>query len=206
MTEPLAVAVAVEDVVPGVLYWEVHDEGIDFVSSSHAVQISDGTVLIDPLPLAPDALERLVPATAVVLTASVHQRSAWRLRRDLGVEVWAPALSHQVEEEPDSRYGDGDRLPGGLLAIFTPGAGTTQHSLLLEGDRRVLFTPDLFAHEPGRPLQLVPAQYMHDPEEARLSAEKLLGYDFDVLCTSHGRPVTSAPHAAISRALEADAG
>jgi glyoxylase-like metal-dependent hydrolase (beta-lactamase superfamily II) len=201
MSEPQAVATTVEEIATGVFYWEVHDERIDFVSSSHAIRAGDGAVLIDPLPLAAAAAEQLGAATAIILTASVHQRSAWRLRRELGVEIWAPALSREVAEEPDRRYREGDRLPADLLAIFTPGAGTTQHSLLLTGEQRVMFTPDLFAHPAGTPLRFVPAQYMHDPEEARRSAERLLGYDFDVLCTSHGRPVTEAPRAAIAAAL-----
>jgi hypothetical protein len=42
---------------------------------------------------------------------------------------------------------------------------------------------------------------MHDPAEARRSAEKLLGVDFSVLCTGHGEPVKDEPHGAIRAAL-----
>ena len=56
---------------------------------------------------------------------------------------------------------------------------------------------------PHLELGLVPAQYMHDSEEARRSAEKLLGLSFAVLCTGHGAPVTDDPHAAIRAALDA---
>lgn len=195
-------AEVVEEVVPGVWYWSVHDERIDFLSSAHAVAADRGAVLIDPLPLTPDAQRALGPIHAVVLTTSAHQRSAWRLRRELGVRVFAPAGAREVEEEPDERYGDGDRLPGDLLAIFTPGAGTRQHSLLDE-ERRVLFTPDLFVVPPGGSLALTPAQYMHDPAEARRSVERLLELDFAVLCTGHGRPVRDDPKAAIRAALQA---
>ncbi len=200
MSEPRAVAEAVEEVVPGVWYWSVHDERIDFVSSAHAVAADRGAVLIDPLPLTPDAERVLGPIHAVVLTTSSHQRSAWRLRRELGMRVWAPRLAREVDEEPDERYEDGDRLPGDLLAIYTPGAGTQQHSLLDE-KRGVLFTPDLFVCPPGGRLALTPAEYMHDPAQARRSAGKLLELDFSVLCTGHGRPVVEDPKAAIRAAL-----
>jgi len=202
MSEPRAVAEAAEEVVPGVWHWRVHDDRIDFVSAAHAVESDEGTVLIDPLPLAPEALSRLGRVAAVCLTTSGHQRSSWRLRRELGVPVWAPALVREVDEEPDERYGDGDRLPGGLLAVFTPGAGTRQHSLL-DGKRGVLFTPDLFVVPPGGRLSFTPSQYMHDPAEARRSAEKLLGLAFSVLCTGHGAPVLDDPKAAIRAALQA---
>jgi hypothetical protein len=202
VSEPREVAEHVEEITPGVWHWRIHDDRIDYVSSSHAVAGETGTVLIDPLPLAPEALAQLGPISAICLTTSSHQRSSWRLRRELDVEVWAPALTKQSDEEPDHRYSEDDLLPGGLIAVFTPGAGTTQHTLLLGGAPGVAFTPDLFTHAPGKTLALVSAQYMHDPEEARRSSEKLLGLSFSILCTGHGVPAADDPHAAIRAALE----
>ena len=202
MSEPKAVATGVEEVVPGVWYWGIHDERIDAPGSAHAVSSHEGTVLIDPLPLAAEPAAELGSVSAICLTTSSHQRSSWRLRSELGVPVWAPALVREIDEEPDVRYAEGDVLPGGLEAIFTPGAGTTQHSFL-HRPSRALFTPDLFARMPDAQLGMVPAQYMHDPEEARRSAEKLLELDFSILCLGHGRPVTEDPHGAIRAALAA---
>jgi glyoxylase-like metal-dependent hydrolase (beta-lactamase superfamily II) len=202
VSEPRASAEAVEEVVPGVWHWEVADERIGgYVSSAHAVGAEGGVVLIDPLPLVLDALVGLGDVSEICLTTSSHQRSAWRLRRELGVRVWAPAASREVEEEPDERYSEGDELPAGLQPIFTPGAGTTQHSLLLDREGGVLFTPDLFVHPAGSELALIPAEYAHDPEQARQTAERLLDLDFTVLCTGHGAPVTDDPKAAVRAAL-----
>ena len=200
MSEPRTAADRVEEVVPGVWSWSVHDDRIDFVSTAHAVGDGDEVVLIDPLPLASNALAELGDVTAICLTAGTHQRSSWRLRRELGARVYAPALSRQIEEEPDVRYSDGDELPGGLRAVFTPGAGTTQHTFLLEREGGVAFVPDLFTHVPERGLRTVWDEYMHDPAEARRSIEKLLELPFSVLCLDHGAPVTDDPKGAI-RAL-----
>jgi hypothetical protein len=200
MSEPNAVADTVEEVVPGVWTWSVHDDRIDFVSTSHAVSGTDGTVLIDPLPLDPDALHGLGEVAAICLTAGTHQRSAWRYRRELEVPVYAPALSKLIEEEPDVRYSEGDELPGGLEAVFTPGAGTTQHTFLLEREGGIAFVPDLFANMPGRGLAIVGEEEMPDPEQARESIRKLLDLPFAMLCLDHGVPVTEDPKAAI-RAL-----
>jgi glyoxylase-like metal-dependent hydrolase (beta-lactamase superfamily II) len=87
--------------------------------------------------------------------------------------------------------------------VFTPGAGTTQHTFLLESGPGVAFAPDLFARPPDGRLSLVPAEFMHDPEEARRSAEKLLDLRFSVLCLGHGVPVLDDPHEAIRAALAA---
>ena len=201
MSEPRTTATSVSEVAPGVWHWHIFDERIGgHISAAHAVRSDQGVVVIDPLPLAPEALQALGTVEAVCLTASGHQRSAWRLRRELGARVWAPMLATELEEEPDERYSEGER-PGGLLAYFTPGAGTRQHSLLLEQSGGVLFTPDLFAHPPDGELAFVSAQYMHDPEQARRTAQALLELDFAVLCTSHGLPVTEDPKAAIQAAI-----
>ena len=202
MSEPKAVAERVEEIRPGVWYWGILDERIgNAPGSAHAVADESGTVLIDPEPLAPEAMEQLGEVANICLTTSNHQRSSWRLRRELGVRVWAPALAREIEEEPDVRYEEGDELPGGLEAIFTPGAGTTQHSFLHASG--VLFTPDLFMHGPDGSLGMLPAAYMHDPEQARRSAEKLLSLDFSILCLGHGPPVTDDPVAVIRAALAA---
>jgi glyoxylase-like metal-dependent hydrolase (beta-lactamase superfamily II) len=204
MSEPKAVATAVEEVIPRAFHWHVRDDRIGgFISAAHAIQGSEGTVLIDPLPLAPDALAQLGAVAAIELTSGGHQRSAWRLRRELGAQVYAPALSQTLEEEPDVRYGDGDELPGGLIAIFTPGAGTTQHTLLWEGEPGIAFVSDLLVREPGQALEVIPAEYAHDVAEARRSIEKLLELPFSVLCLAHGTPITEDPKAAIRAALAA---
>jgi glyoxylase-like metal-dependent hydrolase (beta-lactamase superfamily II) len=193
VAECQAVAESAEEIVPGVWYWAVRDERIGgYWGSSHAA----AGVLIDPHRLAEEAFAALGEINATVLTTSSHQRSAWRFRRERGIPVHLPAIAKEMDEEPDARYGEGDALPGALQAIFTPGAGTTQHALLLAGDPGVLFTSDLFVRSREGPLDFVPAEYMHDPEEARRSAERLLELEFDVLCSGHGAPlVGGAKHA-----------
>jgi glyoxylase-like metal-dependent hydrolase (beta-lactamase superfamily II) len=149
VSEPKAVAQEAWQVVPGLWHLNLDDERISgFIGASHAVATDEGTVLIDPHPLAEDALVGLGAIAAIVLTASVHQRASWRLRRELGIPVWVPAPTRDAEEEPDERYSEGDRLPGGLDAIFTPGAGTTQHTLH-DRQRRAAFVSDLLVRPRG---------------------------------------------------------
>jgi glyoxylase-like metal-dependent hydrolase (beta-lactamase superfamily II) len=200
VSEPKTVAAALEEVVPGVRRWSIHDERIDFMGAAYAVTGGEGSVMIDPLPLESPSLDELGDVAAIVLTCGSHQRSAWRYRRELGARVYAPALVKENEEEPDVRYGDGDRLPGGLRAVFTPGAGTTQHTLLLE-DPHVAFVPDMLVETPEGNVAMLASRWMHDPEEARRSVEKLLDLDFDVLCLAHGGAVTKGAKDALRGAL-----
>lgn len=201
MSEPRAIAPDVEEVVPGVWHWAVRDDRIGgFLSAAHALEVAGEVVLIDPLPLAPAAFEGFGPVVAICLTTSSHQRSAWRYRREFDVEVWAPALARTFDEEPDRRYGDGDELPGGLRAVFTPGAGTSQHTLLAASPS-VVFVPDLLVHLSGERLEVIPGEYAHDVDEARRSIEMLLELPFEVLCLGHGSPVTHDAKDAIRAAL-----
>ena len=173
MSEPKTVATHVEEVEDvDVVYWHIADDRIGgFVSTAYGLRTDDGLVLIDPLPLEAPALERLGEIQAIVLTSGSHQRSAWRYRSELAVPVWAPALAQEIDEEPDERYGHGAVLPGDLFAFFTPGAGTTQHTLIL--DDYLAFVPDLVVRPPDGDLMLTPDEYMHDPGRARESVELL---------------------------------
>jgi glyoxylase-like metal-dependent hydrolase (beta-lactamase superfamily II) len=200
VSEPKTVATSIEEVIPGVWRWSIHDERIDFLGAAYAVKTDEGVVMIDPLPLEAVALAELGRVEAIVLTCGSHQRCAWRYRREFGVKVYAPALSKEIDEEPDVRYGDGDSLPGGLRAVFTPGAGTTQHTLLL-GDPKVAFVPDMLVETPDGRVAMLASRWMYDPEEARRSVEKLLDLDFDVLCLAHGGAVTKGANDALRDAL-----
>jgi glyoxylase-like metal-dependent hydrolase (beta-lactamase superfamily II) len=200
VSEPKTVAASVEEVVPGVHRWSIHDERINFVGAAYAVTTGDQVVMIDPLPLEDEALAELTPVEAIVLTCGSHQRCAWRYRRDFGVKVYAPALAKEIEEEPDVRYGEGDALPASLDPVFTPGAGTTQHTLVL-GDPKVAFVPDMLVETPEGRVAMLASRWMYDPAEARRSVEKLLDLDFDVLCLAHGGAVREGAKDAVRGAL-----
>ncbi len=66
MSEPKAVAPDAGEVVPGVWHWAIADDRIGgHFSAAHALATTEGTVLIDPLPLAATGLERLGSVCAI---------------------------------------------------------------------------------------------------------------------------------------------
>jgi hypothetical protein len=203
MSEPREIAERAEPVVDGVWHWRIRNSQIGgSISSSHALADGDGSVVIDPVRLAEEALAALPRPHAICLTAKPHQRAAWRFRRELGAEVWSPDGTRPLEEEPDHRYGDGDLLPGGLRAVRTPGPASVHFCLLREAEPGVIFCTDLLAKRPGGPLEFVPLEYHVDAAETRRSVERLLELPFSVLCLSHGDPVTDDPKAAIRDLLD----
>jgi hypothetical protein len=194
MSEPREIAPACERVTDGVWHWRIANGAIGgATSSSQAVAAGDDVVLVDPVRLALDALATLPRPTAICLTAKCHQRAAWRYQAEFGAPVWAPEGAVPMDGEPDHRYGAGDRLPGGLLAVHTPGPERVHYSFLLERDSGVLFCSDLLGRRPGAELDFIPAQFHDDPAETRRSVERLVDRAFAVLCLDHGEPITDDP-------------
>jgi hypothetical protein len=205
MSEPPEIAGEASRVVPGVWHWRVSNSAIGgSTSSSQAVAGEDGSVLIDPVRLAPAALEELPRPAATVITAKCHQRSSWHYRQALGAKVWAPEGAPATEEQPDHRYGQGDLLPGGLRAVRTPGPEPIHYCLLREGDPGILFCSDLLTSSAEGGVHYVPLKYHDDPDETRRSVRRLLDLPFAVLCLDHGPPVTHDPKRAIEALLEED--
>jgi hypothetical protein len=203
MSEPKSVAAHFEEIEDvDVVFWHVDDDRLGgFISTSYGLRTEAGMVLIDPLPLEQQAFEALGPIQAIVLSSGSHQRSAWRLRAELELPVWAPALAQELDEEPDERYGHSAVLPGDLVASYAPGAGTTQHLLVL--DDYIGFVPDLVVNPPGGPLALTPDHYMHNPRLARESVKLLFEQGLEILCPTHGLPIVDDVHGALQDALEA---
>ncbi len=207
MSEPKARAKSLEEVVPGVYNWHLHDERIGGRSDAYAVVDMDGAVvLIDPLPIDEKRLRPLGSITAIVLTAGNHQRSAWRFRELFNVPVWAPENAHGLEEDPDHFYASGDALPGGLSALQTPGPAEAMYTLWMQQHPRgIVFVADLLTHEGrGRP-EFVPSEYQDDPHRTRLSVQRVLEHlPADTVCFAHGEPIVGAGKAALRLALELD--
>jgi glyoxylase-like metal-dependent hydrolase (beta-lactamase superfamily II) len=202
MAEPREIAERFEPVADGVWHWRIRNSRIGgAISSSHAVATADGgSVLVDPVRLGEQALASLPELRAILLTAACHQRSAWRYRAELGVEVWLPEGSRATDEEPDHHYAADDVLAGGLRAIHTPGPERPHYSFLHERQPGVVFCSDLRTNDGS--LELVPGEYRADPDETRRSVERLLDLDFSILCLAHGMPVVDDPKGAIRRLLD----
>jgi glyoxylase-like metal-dependent hydrolase (beta-lactamase superfamily II) len=203
MTEPREIADRCEQVAEGLWHWRIRNAGIGgAISSSQLVAAGGEVVIVDPVRLAPEALAELPAPTAVCLTAKCHQRAAWRYQAEFGVPVWAPEGTVPMDGEPDRRYRPGDRLPGGLLAVHTPGPEDVHFCFLLERDGGVLLCSDLLGQRPGAALDFIPLQYHDDPAATRRSVEGLLDLEFAILCLDHGPPVVDDPKAAIRALLE----
>ncbi len=202
MSEPRTRAGAMAEILPGILHWTLHDDRLDFRSDAWALRTPEGHVLVDPLPLEEELLDRLAPVQAICLTGGFHQRSAWRYQERFGAPVWCPADATDLEGEPDHAYRDGEALPGGLQARHAPGPSRQHYVLhLSRPDGVVVFGADLLCEAPDGALVFAPARYMEDPEATRATVRSLLELDPAAWLPAHGGPVPAPVRAALERAL-----
>lgn len=190
MLETTPTANRVDVVIPGVVHWTVQDMRIDFRGDAYGVSGPEGQALIDPLPLATDALKSLGKIALVCMTAGQHQRACWQYRRDLGVPVHAPKGATELKEEPDAWFSDGQTVAGALRAVSAPGIGAAHFVFVLDGkdEGRVLISGDLLIRDAAGPFLLVPDYYVTDPAQVRASVLKVIGMAPAVLCPAHGAP------------------
>jgi hypothetical protein len=208
MSEPKAKAKELlpVDRVQGLFHWSVKDDRIGGAESDAFALAGDGKLtLIDPLPIEAERLSALGDVEAVVLTAGNHQRSAWRLRRELGAPVFAPRRAYGLLEEPDGWFEGGDALPGGLVAFHAPGPVESMHALWTLRPTPLVFMSDLLTSTRSGRLSFVASEYQDDPARTRLSVRRILeALRPQVLCFSHGPPLTRDASAALERVLAED--
>jgi glyoxylase-like metal-dependent hydrolase (beta-lactamase superfamily II) len=211
MSEPRSSARAVVRVAPGLYRWRVSDDRIGGGESvGHALVERGRVVLVDPIPVAEEKLRRLGKVVAIVLTAACHQRSAWRFRRAFGAPVLGPRgpgvspTPGDFLEAPDRRYGDGDRLPGGLRAVHAPGPTEAMFALWHPG-KRALFLSDVLTHDGRGVPRFVPDQYQDEPARTRQTVRRLhQRLRPRILLFEHGAPLTRGARQALVAALERD--
>ncbi len=204
MPEPTGMATFGGAVCPGVYRYTIHDDRIDYQSDCYVIVNQDRVVLLDPLPIGEEILRRYGSIEAIVLTASCHERSAWRYRKALKVPVHAPQGGVDFEETPDRWYTTGDRLPGDLVAVHAPGPTEAHYVFYLERDQGVVFCADLLTNAGGEGLAFVPDVYQDEPGRTRDSVRRLLDLNFDILCSNHGDPILHGSKKAIRQILAKD--
>lgn len=204
MPEPKATAQPAGEVAPGIFRYTIQDDRIDYQSDSYVLVDGGRAVLLDPLPMSKKELARHGTVEAIVLSASCHERAAWRYRTQLKVPVFGPEGGVDFEEAPDRSYRAGDELPGGLQAVHAPGPTEAHYAFYLPRTGGVVFCADLLTNAGGEGLGFVPGEYQDDPARTRDSVRKLLSLDFEILCTNHGDPVRRGAKDAIRRLLVED--
>jgi glyoxylase-like metal-dependent hydrolase (beta-lactamase superfamily II) len=204
MAEPEARATEIERLFPWLMHWTIADERIGgFRSDAFALQTPDGLMVIDPVPLTEQLQAGLEKVGGIFLTHGNHQRSAWRLRKELEAPVYAPVPSEDLDEEPDFRYDETTALPGGLRAVPATGFHDACYLVFTHADGTgVLFCGDLICHDPDGPYRFPVQPGYFDLERGREDARRLLDLSLDALCAAHAVPSLDGCREALRGAID----
>jgi glyoxylase-like metal-dependent hydrolase (beta-lactamase superfamily II) len=174
-------------------HWSVYDPSIKCELGSIAVKVASGLVVVDPIPLAPEAWAELLagsPLRAIFITNGNHVREAAALRAQYQVPVvTAPATFREVAPlQPDVTLLENEHVYG-ASAIPIPGA--TPGETAFHFSNGVLALGDAVINlDSEKGLELLPDKYCDDARQNRRSLEKLLALEFHTLTFAHGLPVT----------------
>jgi len=166
--------------------------------SSAAVQTSEGFVLIDPIRLEEQAIERMVGddrVAAVLLTSGNHWRGTSYEKERLDIPVYAPEGARS-EVEADKWVKDGEILFGKIKALGLPGGGPGETAYVIPG---ALILGDALVNLDV--LSILPDKYCENPRLLRESLKVLPDLNFDIVCFAHGLPIVDGAGKAAIQAL-----
>ncbi len=154
--------------------------------SSTAIRTPDGFVLIDPVRLEEQAIERILSddkVVAVLLSNGNHLRGALYEKERLDVPIYAPNGA-QGMVPADRVVSDGEILWETLRAIALPGASPGETAYHAPG---VLVIGDAVTNLNG--LEVLPEKYCADLPRLLNSLRVLRSLQFEIACFAHGLPI-----------------
>lgn len=157
----------------------------------------DGGVLIDPMALSDDRLERLVElggARWTLVTNADHLRAAPELRERLGAEIWAPAGDRERfgehAEHVDGWFKSASDLPASLRSdvevhAIRGGKSPVEIAFHLRPLRALLFGDVVRSHESGV-LRLLPDPKIANRERVVSDLRPLAELDVEAVLLGDG--------------------
>ncbi len=190
---------AYHEITRDLFFWHGYNPECKTDCSSTAVRTPDGFVLIDPVRLEEQAIERIVGedrVIALLLTSGNHLRGSLYEKERLDVPIYAPDGAQQ-EVPADRVINDGEVLFETLRAVALPGAGPGETAYLAPG---VVVIGDALTNLNG--LQILPEKYCGDLVLLLNSLRVLRTLKFDIACFAHGLPIVGNASQRIAEILE----
>jgi hypothetical protein len=190
----MPLASEIEPVCSGISMWRYYDRSVKSDLFSTALGTPSGIYLIDPIPLAPEALADLAgqaKIAGIIVTNENHERAAAQFSGKFAVPIYLSAALIGATRLPSATpVQDKGFLtalgaveveggPAGEIAIHSAVGGGT----MVVGDALINFEPYGFA--------LLPAKYCSNFKLMRRSLARLLDYSFDRVLFAHGLPILS---------------
>jgi hypothetical protein len=187
-------ALEIEPVLPGICLWRFYDPSVKAELFSTALETTAGTYLIDPIPLALEAVASLTARSkiaGIIVTNENHDRAAAQFGEKLKVPIYLHAALSGATKLPGGVPVQENSFPTELTAVAIEGGpageiaihSTAAGGTMVIGDALINFEPYGFA--------LLPAKYSSNFKLMRRSLFQLLDYSFERMLFAHGMPILS---------------
>lgn len=197
-------------ITSNIAIWHAYDSAVKAELYSTCLTTSDGTYLIDPIPLESEALHKLIGCNSiarVIVTNSNHHRASAQFAERFSVPIFAHPDSFPDEQPERLRkiaggetichevrvIGIEDAVPGEIALHYAPDGGT-----FIIGDALINFEPYGFT--------FLPAKYCSNQKQMRRSLRKLLDYKAERILFAHGTPILSGANERLHGLLDSHIG
>lgn len=188
-------ALELEPISPDISFWQAYDSAVKADLYSTAINTPNGTYLIDPIPLPPDALIALQkngPIAGIFVTNINHSRAAATFAQAFAVPIYVQQTLDQNPEFPRVKgIGDGQQLSPCLTAVAIDGGPIGELALHYSGSSGTIVVGDALINFEPYGFGILPDKYCLNPILMRQSLRKLLSYKFERLLFAHGTPILS---------------
>jgi glyoxylase-like metal-dependent hydrolase (beta-lactamase superfamily II) len=195
-------AFEIELVVPAMFLWRCYDPAIKTDLFSTGLQTESGTFLIDPVPLAPDAMVHLNRIAGIIVTNDNHLRAAAQFAERFDVPIFAGATSAAALSKATRIDLESPFAPG-LTAIPLNGAAAGEIAIHWDAERGTMVMGDALINFEPYGFTFLPSKYCSNFKLMRDSLTQLLDYSFERMLFSHGEPILSRASERLEQLLEA---
>jgi hypothetical protein len=190
----MPLASEIEPVSPGISIWRYYDRSVKSDLFSTALGTASGIYLIDPIPLAPEALADLAgPAkiAGIIVTNENHERAAAQFSEKFAVPIYLSAALIGATRLPLAAAVQDKRLPATLTAVEIDGGPAGEIAIHFAGGDGTMVVGDALINFEPYGFALLPAKYCSNFKVMRRSLSRLLDYSFERMLFAHGLPILS---------------
>src|SRR2546430_11061710 len=195
----------IEPVSPGIFIWRFYDPSVKADLFSTALETATGAYLIDPIPLAPEAvasLARRVKIAGIIVTNENHERAAARFAEKFKIPIYMDAALASATELPGAAPVQGNTFPAGLTAGEIEGGPAGEIAIHFAGSDGTMIIGDALINFEPYGFALLPAKYCSNFKVMRRSLAKLLDHSFDRMLFAHGMPIMSQARQRLEQLLK----
>jgi len=173
--------------------WHDYDSALKAELYSASLGTPDGTYVIDPIPLAREALCELISPNSVagiIVTNGNHHRASGKFAEKFSVPLFGRTEAFQKNATRElKRIIDGEEISEGLRVIGIEGAAEGEIALHYAPDGGTFIIGDALINFEPHGFSFLPPKYCSNQKEMRRSLRKLLDYNAERMLFAHGAPI-----------------